>query len=89
MDCAPRHPPAARFGSTQASSRYWAISSRPLHVSMYRTAAKPQPPPGHLGLDFEPATTRWLNVIMTALTILMAAPLVVEIWRTARSWLSW
>jgi hypothetical protein len=56
---------------------------------MYRTAAKPQPPPGHLGLDFEPATTRWLNVIMTALTILMAAPLVVEIWRTARSWLSW
>ena len=29
------------------------------------------------------ATTRWLNVVMTALTI------VVQIWRTARSWLSW
>ena len=35
------------------------------------------------------ATTRWLNVVMTALTILMAVPIVVQIWRTARSWLSW
>jgi len=34
------------------------------------------------------ATTRWLNVVMTALTILMAVPTVVQIWRTARSWLS-
>ena len=31
------------------------------------------------------ATTRWLNVVMTALTILMAVPTVVQIWRTARS----
>ena len=28
------------------------------------------------------ATTRWLNVVMTALTILMAVPTVVQIWRT-------
>ena len=29
------------------------------------------------------ATTRWLNVVMTALTILMAVPTVVQIWRTS------
>jgi hypothetical protein len=31
------------------------------------------------------ATMLWLNVVMTALTILMAVPTVVQIWRTARS----
>jgi hypothetical protein len=45
-------------------------------------------------------TTRWLNVVMTALTILMTVPTVVQIWRatapiaiqywpTVRSWFSW
>ena len=29
------------------------------------------------------ATTRWLNVVMTALTILMAIPTVFQIWRFA------
>jgi len=32
----------------------------------------------------ETATTRWLNVVMTALTILMAVPTVVQIWRSRR-----
>ena len=31
------------------------------------------------------ATTRWLNVVMTALTILMAVPAVVQFWRFAHS----
>ena len=31
------------------------------------------------------ATTRWLNVVMTALTILMAIPTVFQIWRFAYS----
>ena len=31
----------------------------------------------------------WLNVVVAALTILMAVPTVVQIWRTTRSWLSW
>jgi hypothetical protein len=31
----------------------------------------------------ERATTRWLNVVMTALTILMAIPTVFQIWRFA------
>ena len=30
-------------------------------------------------------TTRWLNVVMTALTILMAVPTVVQVWRFAYS----
>jgi len=30
-------------------------------------------------------TTRWLNVVMTALTILMAVPTVVQVWRFACS----
>ena len=30
-------------------------------------------------------TTRWLNVVMTALTILMAIPTVVQVWRFASS----
>ena len=45
-------------------------------------------------------TTRWLNVVMTALTILMAVPTVVRIWGTAcpvvveywptvRAWCGW
>ena len=32
---------------------------------------------------------RHAGVVMTALTILMAVPTVVQIWRAARSWLSW
>jgi hypothetical protein len=31
-------------------------------------------------------TTRWLNVVMTALTILMAVPTVAQSWRAARAW---
>jgi hypothetical protein len=31
------------------------------------------------------ATTRWLNLVMTALTILMAVPAVVQFWRFAHS----
>jgi hypothetical protein len=30
-------------------------------------------------------TTRWLNVVMTALTILMAIPTAVQVWRFASS----
>ena len=43
----------------------------------------------HQATERQTATTRWLNVVMAALTILMAVPTVVQIWRTARSWLSW
>ena len=42
-----------------------------------------------MATERQTATTRWQNVVMTALTILMAVPTVVQIWRTARSWLSW
>ena len=33
--------------------------------------------------ELQTATTRWLNVVMTALTILMAIPTVFQIWRFA------